>query len=123
MCSQCESLDTYGLHLRLKRVNDAYVTDAYHSLSIEDTGSRPLSSNASAAALESGSQRGRLRTTERHRGATLWQAFQAVQKRVDKILKGESRRVPVLMSLPNKSRSMLITLAATGDHGEGIRYC
>ena len=56
----------------LKRVNDAYVTDAYHSLSIEGYRVTPaLIERVRERHMESGSRRGRPRTAERHGGARL----------------------------------------------------
>jgi hypothetical protein len=75
----------------MKLVNDAYVTDAYHSLSIEGYRVTP----ALIERVRSGAW-----TPERHEGDReqrnamaargYWQAFQAAQKSVGRVLKGEN---------------------------------
>ncbi len=56
----------------MKRVNEAYVTDAYHSLSIEGYRVTPeLIERVRGGTMESGSRRRRPRTAERHGGARL----------------------------------------------------
>ena len=75
----------------MKRVNDAYVTDAYHSLSIEgyrvtaDLIERVRSGTWNPEANEGDRDQ---RNAMAARG--YWQAFQAVQKSVERILKGDN---------------------------------
>ena len=75
----------------MKRVNDAYVTDAYHSLSIEgyrvtaDLIERVRSGTWNPETNEGDREQ---RNAMAARG--YWQAFQAVQKSVGRILKGDN---------------------------------
>src|ERR1700736_2319900 len=73
----------------LKSVNDAYVTDAYHSLSIEGYRVTP----ALIERVRSGTWNPEADEGDRERRNAMaargyWQAFQAVQKSLGKILRG-----------------------------------
>src|SRR5258708_8219311 len=75
----------------LKRVNDAYVTDAYHSLSIEGYRVTP----ALIERVRSGTWNPEADEGDREQRSAMaargyWQAFQAVQKSLGRILKGEN---------------------------------
>jgi hypothetical protein len=72
----------------LKRVTDAYVTDAYHSLSIEGYRVTP----AFVERVRSGTWNPEADREQRNAMAArgYWQAFQTVQKSLGKILKGEN---------------------------------
>src|SRR6202789_114918 len=75
----------------LKRVNDAYVTDAYHSLSIEGYRVTPALIERVRSGTwnpEADEGDGEQRNAMAARG--YWQAFQSVQKSLGKILKGEN---------------------------------
>jgi Fic family protein len=75
----------------MKRVNDAYVTDAYHSLSIEGYRvSRELIERVRSGAWNPQENEG----DREHRNAMAargyWQAYQVVQQSVRRVLQGEN---------------------------------
>ena len=75
----------------LKRVNDAYVTDAYHSLSIEGCRVTPELIDR----VRSGTWNPEENESDREQRNAMaargyWQAFQAVEKSLTRILKGEN---------------------------------
>src|SRR6202034_2408807 len=75
----------------LKRVDDAYVTDAYHSLSIEGYRVTPeLIERVGGGAWnpETNEEDRQQRNAMAARG--YWQAYQAVHKSVDRVLHGEN---------------------------------
>jgi hypothetical protein len=75
----------------MKRVNDAYVTDAYHSLSIEGYQVTP----ALIERVRSGTWNAEAHKEDREQSNAMaargyWQAYQAVQKSMGRVLHGES---------------------------------
>jgi hypothetical protein len=73
----------------LKRVNDAYVTDAYHSLSIEGYRVTPaLIERVRSGTWNQEADEGDHEQRNAMAARGYWQAFQAVQKSLAKILKG-----------------------------------
>src|SRR6266436_75325 len=75
----------------LKRVNDAYVTDAYHSLSIEGYRVTPaLIERVRRGTWNPGTDEGDREQRNAMAARGYWQAFQAVQKSLAKILTGEN---------------------------------
>ena len=75
----------------LKRVNDAYVTDAYHSLSIEGYRVTPaLIERVRSGTWNPEADEGDREQRNAMAARGYWQAFQAVQKSLGKILKGEN---------------------------------
>jgi hypothetical protein len=75
----------------LKRVNDAYVTDAYHSLSIEGCRVTPaLIERVRSGTWNPEADEGDREQQNAMAASGYWQAFQAVQKSLGKILKGEN---------------------------------
>src|ERR1700730_15115869 len=75
----------------LKRVNDAYVTDAYHSLSIEGYRVTPaLIERVRSGTWNPEADEGDREQRNAMAARGYWQAFQAVQKSLDKILNGEN---------------------------------
>jgi hypothetical protein len=75
----------------LKRVNDAYVTDAYHSLSIEGYRVTPaLIERVRGGRWNPEADAGDRDQRNAMAARGYWQAFQAVQKSLGKILKGEN---------------------------------
>src|SRR5439155_1786487 len=75
----------------LKRVNDAYVTDAYHSLSIEGYRVTPaLIERVRSGTWNPEAEEGDREQRNAMAARGYWQAFQAVQKSLGKILKGEN---------------------------------
>ena len=75
----------------LKRVNDAYVTDAYHSLSIEGYRVTPaLIERVRGGTWNPEADEGDREQRNAMAARGYWQAFQAVQKSLGKILKGEN---------------------------------
>ena len=75
----------------LKRVNDAYVTDAYHSLSIEGYRVTPaLIERVRSGPWNPETDEGDREQRNAMAARGYWQAFQAVQKSLGKILKGEN---------------------------------
>ncbi len=75
----------------MKRVNDAYVTDAYHSLSIEGYRVTPeLIERVRSGTWNPEADAGDRDQRNAMAARGYWQAFQAVQKSVDRVLKGEN---------------------------------
>ena len=75
----------------LKRVNDAYVTDAYHSLSIEGYRVTPdLIERVRGGRWNPQADEGDRDQRNAMAARGYWQAFQAVKKSLGKILKGEN---------------------------------
>ena len=75
----------------LKRVNDAYLTDAYHSLSIEGYRVTPaLIERVRSGTWNPEADEGDREQRNAMAARGYWQAFQAVQKSLGKILKGEN---------------------------------
>ncbi len=75
----------------LKRVNDAYVTDAYHSLSIEGYRVTPaLIERVRSGTWNPEADEGDREQRNAMAARGYWQAFQSVQKSLGKILKGEN---------------------------------
>src|ERR1019366_5651898 len=75
----------------LKRANDAYVTDAYHSLSIEGYRVTPdLIERVRGGRWNPEADEGDRDQRNAMAARGYWQAFQAVQKSLGKILKGEN---------------------------------
>jgi hypothetical protein len=75
----------------LKRVNDAYVTDAYHSLSIEGYRVTPaLIERVRSGTWNPEADEGDREQRNAMAARGYWQTFQAVQKSLGKILKGEN---------------------------------
>src|SRR6202451_4084608 len=75
----------------LKRVNDAYVTDAYHSLSIEGYRVTPaLIERVRSGTWNPEADEGDREQRNAMAARGYWQAFHAVQKSLGKILKGEN---------------------------------
>ena len=77
----------------MKRVGDAYVTDAYHSLSIEGYRvSRELIERVRSGTWnpEENEQDREQRNAMAARG--YWQAYQAVQKSIGRVLNGRKSR-------------------------------
>jgi hypothetical protein len=75
----------------LKRVTDAYVTDAYHSLSIEGYRVTPaLIERVRGGTWNPKADEGDREQRNAMAARGYWQAFQAVQKSLGKILKGEN---------------------------------
>ena len=75
----------------LKRVNDAYVTDAYHSLSIEGYRvTTALIERVRGGRWNPEADEGELDQRNAMAARGYWQAFQSVQKSLGKILKGEN---------------------------------
>jgi hypothetical protein len=75
----------------MKRVNDAYVTDAYHSLSIEGYRVTPeLIERVRSGTWNPEANEGDREKRNAMAARGYWQAFQAVQKSLGKILKGEN---------------------------------
>ena len=75
----------------MKRVNDAYVTDAYHSLSIEGYRVTPeLIERVRSGTWNPEANEGDREQRNAMAARGYWQAFQAVQKSLGKILKGEN---------------------------------
>ena len=75
----------------LKRVSDAYVTDAYHSLSIEGYCVTPaLIERVRSGTWNPEADEGDREQRNAMAARGYWQAFQAVQKSLGKILKGEN---------------------------------
>ncbi len=75
----------------MKRVNDAYVTDAYHSLSIEGYRVTPdLIDRVRSGTWNPEADAGDRDQRNAMGARGYWQAFQAVQKSVDRVLKGEN---------------------------------
>jgi hypothetical protein len=77
----------------MKRVEEAYVTDAYHSLSIE--GYRVTQELIER--VRSGSWNPEAHEQDREQTNAMaargyWQAFQVVEKSIARVLKGEGRR-------------------------------
>ena len=77
----------------LKRVNDAYVTDAYHSLSIEGYRVTPdLIERVRSGRWNPEENEGDREQRNAMAARGYWQAFQAVQKSIGKVLGGKSRK-------------------------------
>jgi hypothetical protein len=75
----------------LKRVNDAYVTDAYHSLSIEGYRVTPeLIERARRGTWNPEQNEGDREQRNAMAARGYWQAFQAVENSLGRILKGEN---------------------------------
>ena len=75
----------------LKRLNDARVTDAYHSLSIEGYRVTPaLIERVRSGTWNPEADEGDLEQRNSMAARRYWQAFQAVRKSLLKILKGEN---------------------------------
>ena len=75
----------------LKRVNDAYVTDAYHSLSIEGYRVTPaLIERVRSGTWNPEADEGDREQRNAMAARGYWQAFQAVQKSLGKILGGKN---------------------------------
>jgi Fic/DOC family len=75
----------------LKRVNDAYVTDAYHSLSIEGYRVAPgLIERVRGGRRNPEADQGDHEQRNAMAARGYWQAFQVVQKSLGKILKGKN---------------------------------
>ena len=75
----------------LKRVNDAYVTDAYHSLSIEGYRVTPaLIERVRGGTWNPEADEGDREQRNAMAARGYWQAFQAVQKSLGKILNGKT---------------------------------
>jgi hypothetical protein len=75
----------------LQRVNEAYVTDAYHSLSIEGYGVTPaLIERVRSGTWNPEADEGDREQRNAMAARGYWQAFQAVQKSVGRVLQGEN---------------------------------
>src|SRR5207253_4185390 len=75
----------------MKRVNDAYVTDAYHSLSIEGYRvSRELIERVRNSTWNADANKGAREQRNAMAARGYWQAYQAVQKSVGRVLHGEN---------------------------------
>jgi fido (protein-threonine AMPylation protein) len=75
----------------LKRVNDAYVTDAYHSLSIEGYRvSRELIERVRSGTWNPETNEGDREQRNAMAARGYWQAYQAVQESVRRVLQGEN---------------------------------
>jgi hypothetical protein len=75
----------------MKRVNDAYVTDAYHSLSIEGYQVTPtLIERVRAGTWNTEANDGDRKQADAMAARGYWQAFQAVQKSLGRVLHGEN---------------------------------
>lgn len=75
----------------LKRVNDAYVTDAYHSLSIEGYRVTPeLIERVRSGSWNPETNAGDREKRDAMAARGYWQAYQAVQRSVGRVLKGEN---------------------------------
>src|ERR1700723_2097721 len=75
----------------LKRVNDAYVTDAYHSLSIEGYRVTPeLIERVRSGTWNPEQNEGDREQRDAMAARGYWQAFQAAENSLGMILKGEN---------------------------------
>src|SRR5260370_38356948 len=75
----------------MKRVNDAYVTDAYHSLSIEGYRvSRELIERVRSGTWNPEENEGDREQRNAMAARGYWQAFQVVQESVRRVLRGEN---------------------------------
>lgn len=80
------NIETY-----MKRVNDAYVTDAYHSLSIEGYRVTPeLIERVRTSTWNADANKGDREQRNAMAARGYWQAYQAVQKSVGRVLHGEN---------------------------------
>jgi Fic family protein len=75
----------------MKRVNDAYVTDAYHSLSIEGYRVTPeLIERVRSGTWNPETNEGDREQRNAMAARGYWQAYQAVQKSIHRVLQGEN---------------------------------
>ncbi len=80
-----------GIEAYMKRVNDAYVTDAYHSLSIEGYRvSRELIERVRSGTWNPETNEGDREQRNAMAARGYWQAYQAVQESVRRVLRGEN---------------------------------
>jgi hypothetical protein len=81
----------HDIEAYMKRVNDAYVTDAYHSLSIEGYRVSPeLIERVRRGTWNPEDNEGDREQRNAMAARGYWQAFQVVQKSVGRVLKGEN---------------------------------
>ena len=81
----------HNIEAYMKLVNDAYVTDAYHSLSIEGYRVTPaLIERVRSGAWNPESDEGDREQRNAMAARGYWQAFQAAQKSVGRVLQGEN---------------------------------